>query len=121
MERKQATKGHSLPGEVRGQDQSGHGKKVSQQEALTLWRGQRLGLVRTKKTNLARGTHKLGRLEVRTGQKTKRKRASKGTHSQERSEVRTGQYMKKKQASKEHLHTREVRGQDWLEYEKKPI
>ena len=35
MERKQPSKGHSHPGDSRGRDKSGHGKKVTKQGALT--------------------------------------------------------------------------------------
>jgi len=42
MERKQPSKGHSLPGESRGRDKSGHRKKeLTGQGALTSWRQQR--------------------------------------------------------------------------------
>ena len=60
MERKQLSKGHSLPGDHRGRDKSGHRKKVTKQGALTNWRPQREGQVRTQKEiNQVRGTYKL--------------------------------------------------------------
>jgi len=40
MERKEASKGHTLPEEGRHQDCSGHQKKASEQGALTPWRGR---------------------------------------------------------------------------------
>src|SRR5260221_376429 len=65
MESKQASKGHSQTREGRGWDWSEHGKQTSQQGALTYWRGQRLGLVRTWKADKpARDTHTLERAEV---------------------------------------------------------
>ena len=39
----------SLPGDSSGRDLSGRGKKPTQQGALTLWRRQRAGLVRTER------------------------------------------------------------------------
>src|SRR5260221_401813 len=79
MESKQASKGHSLPGEGRGWDWSEHGKQTSQQGTLTCWRGQRLGLVSTWKANKpARDTHSLESAEGGIGQNMERKEASKG-------------------------------------------
>jgi len=48
MERKQLSNGHSLPGYSRERDLSGHGEKMTKQQALTSWRQQE-GLVRTQK------------------------------------------------------------------------
>ena len=39
--------GHSLPGDSRGRDKSGHVKKPTRQGALTSWRQQMEGQVRT--------------------------------------------------------------------------
>jgi len=73
IERRQASKERLLAGEVRGQDWLEHGKKESWQGGLTNWRRQRPGLVIIQKeSELARGTHKLERVEVRTGQDTER-------------------------------------------------
>ena len=64
---------------------------MSQQGALTYWRGQRSRLVRTwKESKLARGTHFLERAEVKTGQDIKMKLA-KGTHKLERAKIVTSQ------------------------------
>jgi len=49
MERMQPSQEHSLPGDHRGRGKSGHGKKVTKQGALTNWRPQRKGQVRTQK------------------------------------------------------------------------
>ena len=46
-ERMQASKGHSLPGEPRQRDKSGHGINESQQGVLTSWRSQTERQVRT--------------------------------------------------------------------------
>lgn len=35
------TRGHSRPVECRGMDKSGHGKKVSEANAITFWRAER--------------------------------------------------------------------------------
>ena len=60
IERKQLREGHSLPGDSRGRDFSGEEKKPSKRGALTSWRQQREGLVRTwKDSNTERGTHLL--------------------------------------------------------------
>ena len=64
-ERKKASEGHSQTGEG-GQD-TGHRKKVSEQGALTCWRGQTLGLARTLKKEQAKGTFARGG-NNRTGQ-----------------------------------------------------
>jgi len=81
MERKQLSKGHSHPGDHRGRDLSGHRKKGTKQGALTSWRPQREGLVRTQKeSNQARGTHILettGEGLVRTWKESNQAR---GTH-----------------------------------------
>jgi len=49
MERMQASKGHSHPGEPRWRDKSGHRKHASQQGALTSWRAQTERQVRTQR------------------------------------------------------------------------
>ena len=83
-ERNRPRKAHSPPGDSRGRGLSGHGKKLTKQGALTLWRGQREGLVRTRKeTDRARGTHPLEKAEGGTGQNTERNQPSEG-HSQTR-------------------------------------
>jgi len=41
MERTQLSKEHPLPGDGRGRDNLGNGKKVIEQGALTIWRQQR--------------------------------------------------------------------------------
>jgi len=67
--RNQASKGHSLPGDSRGRDKSGHQKKLTKQEALTFWRQQREEQVRIpKETKQARGTHILEIVEGETSQ-----------------------------------------------------
>jgi len=50
--------GHSQTGDHRGRDKSGHGKKATEQGALTNWKPQMEGQVRTQKeSNQVRGTH----------------------------------------------------------------
>ena len=49
MERNRPSEGHSHPEDGRRRDLSGHGKKPTKRGALTLWRRQREGLVRTQK------------------------------------------------------------------------
>ena len=48
-ERMQASKGHSRPGEPRQGDISGHRKNASQRGALTSWRAQIQGQLKTRK------------------------------------------------------------------------
>ena len=47
MERNRPNEVHSLPGDSRGRDLSGHGKEQTYRSALTNWRRQGEGLVRT--------------------------------------------------------------------------
>ena len=64
-----ASKRHSLSGEPRRGDKSGHGNNASQQGALTVWRAQTETQVRTQKEfEPTRGTHHLESTErqVRT-------------------------------------------------------
>lgn len=54
-------------------------KRASQQEELTCYRCQRLGLIRTQKdSKVVRNTHILEMLEVKTDQNTVRKQAREG-------------------------------------------
>jgi len=81
-ERKQPSKAHSLPGDSRGRDKLGHRKKVTKQGALTSWRWQSEGQVRTRKeSDQARHTHFLETAEGGTSQDTETKQPSK-VHSQ---------------------------------------
>jgi len=58
---------------------SGHRKKPTMQRALTSWRPQREGYVRTQKeTSQARGTHFLKTTEGGTCQDTERNQPTKG-------------------------------------------
>ena len=63
-ERNRPSKAHSRSRDGRGRDLSRYGKKKTKQGALTLWRQQREGLVRTgKEKDRARGTHILEMVE----------------------------------------------------------
>ena len=69
------TEAHSHSGDDRGRDLSGQGKKPTGRGALTNWRRQREGLVRTQKgTNRPRRTHTLQMAEGGTCQVTERNR-----------------------------------------------
>ena len=71
MEKKQLSKGDSPTGDSRGGDLSGHTNKSNNQGALTVWRVQREGLVRTQKgIEQIRGTHYLEMAEGGTCQDT---------------------------------------------------
>ena len=68
-ERNRACDAHSLAGNGRGRDLSKHGKELTQQRALTCWRRQREGLVRTcKQLDRAKHTHSLEMAEEGTCQ-----------------------------------------------------
>jgi len=74
MERKQPSKGHSLSGDSRGRDKSGHRKKATEQGVLTHWRQEMEGQVKTQKERIqARSTHRLEAGEAGTGQNMERK------------------------------------------------
>src|SRR6267142_2307709 len=68
------SKGHSLPGEHRQTDRSGHGRSPSKRGALTSWRAQ---------------------TDRQTGQGTERIRAAKGTHVLESADGRTSNKINK--------------------------
>ena len=64
MERNRLSEGHSRTGDSRGRDLSGHGKKSADRVALTSWRRQREGLVRTWNViHQERDTHSLETVE----------------------------------------------------------
>ena len=95
-ERNQPSEGHSPSGDGRGRDLSRHGKKKTKRGALTFWRGQKEGLVRTRKeADRARGTHILETAEGGTGQNTERN-----------------------QPSEAHSHTEDRRGRDFVRTQK---
>ena len=79
MERNRPSEGHSQPGDDKGRELSGHGKKPTSRGTLTPCRQQREGLVRTQKeTDQARGTHKLETVEGGTFQDKGKNRRSQG-------------------------------------------
>ena len=74
-ERNRPTELHSLTGDGRGSDLSGHRKKSTDRGALTSWRRQRERLVRTsKEINRLSPTHELETAEGATCQDTERNR-----------------------------------------------
>jgi hypothetical protein len=119
-------------------DKSGHGKKASERGALTTWRSQSDGQVRTsQESERARSTHVLESAERWTSEDTKKnERASKGyslagerrgdrqvrtrkeseraggTHELESAKRRTSEDTERKQASEGHSHTGECRAID---------
>ena len=77
-ERNRPTEAHSPSGDGRGRDLSGHRKKHNEQGALTSWRWQTEGLLRTQKeTDRARRTHVLKTADGGTCQDTERNQPSK--------------------------------------------
>ena len=74
-EKHQPTEAHSPSGDGRGRDLSGDGKKPTDRGTLTSWRQNREGQVRTqKKTNRAKYTHFLEKVERGTCQDMERNR-----------------------------------------------
>ena len=74
-ERNRPTEAHSHSGDGIGRDLSGHGKKPTERSALTNWRWQGEGQVRTRKeTDRLRRTHFLETAEGGTCQATERNR-----------------------------------------------
>ena len=70
---------HSLTGDGRLRNLSGQVKKVIEGGALTSWRRQKEGLVRTRQeSNRGKGTRRLETAEGGTCQNTERKRTNKG-------------------------------------------
>ena len=78
-ERNRPSEWHSQTEDSRGRDLSGHRKNPTERRALTSWRRQREGLVRTpKEIDRARGTHKLKTAERGTCQDAERNQLSEG-------------------------------------------
>jgi hypothetical protein len=76
------TEAHSCSGDGRGRDLSGYARKQTDRGALTSWRRQREGLVRTRKeTDRPRRTHVLETAEGGTCQDTQGNRPTEA-HSQ---------------------------------------
>jgi hypothetical protein len=79
QEKKATSEGCLLSGDGRGRDLLGYGKKATGGGALTSWRRQREGLVRTRKeSDRARRTHVLETAEEGICQDTERKRPREG-------------------------------------------
>ena len=96
----QPTEAHSLPGDGRGRDLSGHAKRSTDRDALTSLRRQREGLVRTRKeTDRATGM---------------------GTHILETAEGGTCQDMERNRPTEAHSHPGDGRGRDSSGHAKKP-
>ena len=77
-ERNRQRKAHSLSGDGRGRDLSGHRKHQTERGTLTSWRRHREGLVRKQKENdQARRTHQLEKASRGTCQDMERNRLSK--------------------------------------------
>ena len=74
-----ASEGHSRPADDKERKLSVHGQKPTDRGALTPWRQQMEGLVRTRKeTDQARATHELETAEGGTFQDKERSRPSEG-------------------------------------------
>jgi hypothetical protein len=78
-ERNRPSKGYSRPGDGRGMDLSGYGKKAAERGELTSWRRRREKPVRVRKeTDRARGTHFLETAVGGACQDTERNRLGEG-------------------------------------------
>ena len=79
METNRPSEGHSLPGDGRGSDLSGHGNKLTERRTLTCWRRQRERLVRTRKQiDRRKATHLLETAEGATCEDTETNRQREG-------------------------------------------
>ena len=120
MKRNQPSEGHLLPGDDRRRNLSGLGNKPTEQGALTPWRRQGKGLVRTRKEiDRVRGTHLLETTReglVRTQKEIDRVR---GTHKLETAEGGTRQAMERNRQSEAHSLSGDGRGRDLLGHGKK--
>ena len=72
-----------------------------------------------KQCKAARGTHKLERVDIGTGQNIQTMEEARGTHSLERVDIRTGQDMEIKRGSKGNSPAGEGRRRDWSEHANK--
>ena len=143
-ERNRPSKAHSLAGDSRGRDFSGHGRKLTDRGPLTSWRRQREEFVRTQKaTDLPMPTHFLmtaggtgqdmkrnrpckarlhpgdgrGMKLVRTWKETDRPRP---THSLETAEGGNCQDMERNRPINAHLHPGDNRRRDLSGHRNRP-
>jgi hypothetical protein len=120
-ERNGLSEGHSLPGDSKARDLSGHGNKPTEQGALTLWRWQRRDLSGHEMRPTEQGALTYWRRQseglVRTRKETDRAR---GTHFLETTEGGTCQDTERNRQSDAHSQTGDSRGRDLSEYGKKP-
>ena len=115
------TEAHSPTRDSRGRDLSGHGNKLTNRGALTSWRQQRKGLVRTWKKPAYRGTLTSWRRQreglVRTPKGTDRARH---THILETAEGGTCQDTERNPSTEAHSLSGDGRGRDLSGHSKKP-
>ena len=115
MGRYRPSEGHSLSDDGRRRDLSEHGKKPTNRGALTSWRWQREGIVRTwKETDQSRGTHQLEMVEreglVRTRKETDQAR---GTHELETADRETCEDMERNRPIEAHSLSGHSRERNW--------
>ena len=119
-ERNRPNGAHSLSGDSRGRYLSRHGNKPRERGALTSWRGQREGLVGTRKrTDRVRRTHILETVERGTCQDTEETDRAMHTHCLETADGGTCQDTERNRPSKAHSHTGNSRGRDLSGHRKK--
>ena len=110
---------HSLSGDGKGMDLSGHRKRQTERCALTPWRQQRKGFVRTQKeTDRARHTHQLDTAEGGTCQDPETDHPSEA-HSLPGDGSGRDLSGHRKRPSKAHSHPGDGRGRDLSGHRKK--
>ena len=101
---------------------SGHGEGLTEQGALTLWRRQREGLVKTREeTDREMHTHQLEMAEGGTGQDREENDRARHTHKLETEDGGTCQDTDKNRQTEAHSLPIGGRGRDLSGREKKPI
>ena len=120
-ERDRPTEAHSPTGDGRGSDLSGHRKKSTDRGALTSWRRQTEGLVRTQKEiDRPRRTHFLETASGGTCQGTEETDRARRTHKLETASGGTCQVTERNRPTEVHSLTEDDRGRDLSRHRKKP-
>ena len=108
----QPSEGNSPAGDHRGKVKLGHGKNVTEQRALTLWKSQ-MDRLEHRKNATRQWTLTLWRSQREDQVGTqKESNLTRGTHFLKTTEGGSSQDMKRTQPSKGHLHPRDHRGRD---------
>ena len=104
-ERTRPTEAHSLSGESRERDLSGHENNLSDRGPLTNWRRQTEGLVRTpKESDQVRPTHSLKTADGGICQDTDGNEQARTTHTLDTADRRTCQDTERNRSTEAHSH-----------------